>query len=79
MPFGRPILVKIAPDLEHRQLEEICDICVRLADGMVCTNTMATPEGGLSGKPLFGPSTGVLQAVRGWVGPDYPLIGGIRV
>ncbi len=75
MPFGRPILVKIAPDLERGQLAEICDVCTALADGMVCTNTMATPEGGLSGKPLFKASTDILQQVRGLVGPDYPLIG----
>lgn len=79
MPFAHPgthpILVKIAPDVDTKQLAEICDVCARLADGMVCTNTTATPEGGLSGKPLFGPSTSVLGAVRARVGADYSLIG----
>jgi dihydroorotate dehydrogenase len=75
MPAARPILVKIAPDLDRALLTEICDLCVRLADGMICTNTTATPEGGLSGKPLFGPSTEVLAIVRTLVGPHYPLIG----
>ncbi|HET7434495.1 MAG TPA: quinone-dependent dihydroorotate dehydrogenase [Thermoanaerobaculia bacterium] len=34
-----PVLIKIAPDLDDAQLAEICDVCVKLADGMVCTNT----------------------------------------
>jgi dihydroorotate dehydrogenase len=75
MPFARPILVKIAPDLDRQLLAEVCDVCSRLADGMVCTNTTVTPEGGLSGKPLFARSTDVLRAVRECVGPHYPLIG----
>lgn len=72
---AKPLLVKIAPDLDHAQIAEICDVCKRLADGMVCTNTTITSEGGLSGKPLFGPSTEILSEVRGRVGPSYPLIG----
>jgi len=75
MPFERPILVKIAPDLDPQLLAEICDVCRKLADGMVCTNTTVTPDGGLSGEPLFGRSTDVLREVRECVGPDYPLIG----
>lgn len=75
MPFARPIVVKIAPDLDPAQLVEICGLCKRLADGMICTNTIATESGGLSGKPLFGPSTEILRAVRAAVGPHYPLIG----
>jgi len=75
MPVARPVLVKIAPDLDRTQLAEICEICKRLADGMICTNTTLTPNGGLSGKPLFGPSTEILGAVRSLVGSDFPLIG----
>ena len=75
MPFARPILVKIAPDLDRAQIGEICDVCTRLADGMVCTNTTITPGGGLSGKPLFDRSTEILRVVRECVGPDFPLIG----
>ncbi|MEK6375790.1 MAG: quinone-dependent dihydroorotate dehydrogenase [Acidobacteriota bacterium] len=68
-------LVKIAPDLDDAQIAEICDVCVRLADGMICTNTTATDGGGLSGKPLMQKSTDVLAKVRARVGADYPLIG----
>jgi dihydroorotate dehydrogenase len=70
-----PILVKIAPDLDETQLREICDVCTRLADGLVCTNTSATEQGGVSGRPLFGPSTAVLRGARSATGGDYPLIG----
>ncbi|PYQ49515.1 MAG: dihydroorotate dehydrogenase (quinone) [Acidobacteria bacterium] len=75
MPVSRPILVKIAPDLDRAQLVEICEVCARLADGMICTNTTATPNGGLSGKPLFKPSTEILGVVRSLVGRDFPLVG----
>jgi len=75
MPFARPILVKIAPDLDRTQIAEICDVCTRLTDGMVCTNTTITPDGGLSGKPLFDRSTEVLRMVRERVAADFPLIG----
>ena len=75
IPKAGPILIKIAPDLDDAQIAEICDVCVRMADGMVCTNTTITPEGGLSGKPLFARSTEVLAKVRARVGADFPLIG----
>jgi dihydroorotate dehydrogenase len=76
-----PVLIKIAPDLEDVQIREISDVCVRLADGMICTNTTLdrlpgmNETGGLSGKPLLPKSTSVLAKVRECVGPDYPLIG----
>lgn len=76
-----PVLVKIAPDLDENQIAEICEVCVRRADGMIATNTTIdrlpgmTEAGGLSGAPLREKSTGVLRAVRARVGPDFPLIG----
>lgn len=70
-----PILIKIAPDLDDAQIAEICEICVRLADGMICTNTTSVEGGGLSGKPLLRKSTDVLAKVRARVGAEYPLIG----
>lgn len=76
-----PVLIKIAPDLEPAQIREIADVCVRRADGMICTNTTLdrlpgmNEAGGLSGKPLMQKSTAVLMQVRQCVGPDYPLIG----
>jgi dihydroorotate dehydrogenase len=79
---AKPLLVKIAPDIDDDALlGEICDVCTRFADGMVCTNTTtdrpfpAPESGGLSGKPLLPKSTAVLARVRERVGPGYPLIG----
>ena len=73
-----PILIKIAPDLDDAQLTEICDVCVRLTDGMICTNTTIDhpyEQGGLSGAPLLRPSTAVLRKVRARVGEKFPLVG----
>lgn len=76
-----PVLIKIAPDLDDVQIREISDVCVCLADGMICTNTTLdrlpgmNETGGLSGQPLLQKSTSVLAKVRAAVGPDYPLIG----
>jgi dihydroorotate dehydrogenase len=76
-----PLLVKIAPDLDDAQIAEICDVCLRHADGIICTNTTLdrlpgmNEAGGLSGAPLMQKSTGVLRKVRERVGSGYPLIG----
>jgi dihydroorotate dehydrogenase len=76
-----PVLIKIAPDLDESQVAEIADVCVKLADGMICTNTTLdrlpgmNEAGGLSGEPLMAKSTSVLAQVRKRVGPEYPLIG----
>ncbi len=78
---AKPLFVKIAPDVDEALLAEICDVCKRMADGMICTNTTidrpfaAVETGGLSGRPLMAKSTDVLAGVRARVGPDYPLIG----
>lgn len=77
-----PALVKIAPDIDDDALlGEICDVCVKRARGVICTNTttdrpFATIEsGGLSGAPLLAKSTAMLARVRERVGPTLPLIG----
>jgi dihydroorotate dehydrogenase len=78
---AKPLLVKIAPDLDEVLLDEICDVCLRLANGMICTNTTiarpfaAVEAGGLSGAPLMIQSTSILARVRRRVGPSFPLIG----
>lgn len=72
---AKPLLLKIAPDLDDVLLGEICDVAVEKVDGLICTNTTATPDGGLSGQPLLAKSTDVLRRVRERVGGDYPLVG----
>jgi len=75
----KPLLVKIAPDVDDVLLGEICDVCVKRASGMICTNTTAHPDGGLSGAPLMAKSTDVLLKVRRRTGAGYPLngVGGV--
>jgi len=83
-PGEHPILVKVAPDLTDAQLGEIAEVCVRVADGMVATNTTVDHSavassgdeaGGLSGAPLTDRSRYLLELLRSLVGPSYPLIG----
>lgn len=75
----KPLLLKIAPDLTHSQLDDIADIAssCRLS-GIVATNTtidrsgLLTPSteieaigaGGLSGKPVKNASTNILKYLR---------------
>lgn len=82
-----PILVKIAPDLEDTDLDAIADVAADEAvAGLIVSNTtIARPAdlrgaareemGGLSGKPLFGPSTDILRRVYAKTDGAIPLIG----
>ena len=68
-PPRRPVLIKIAPDLDLRGLDDIVEVATsRGADGLIVSNTtIARPStlrhprsretGGLSGWPLFPGST----------------------
>jgi dihydroorotate dehydrogenase len=69
------VFVKIAPDVDDVMLGEICDICVKRASGMICTNTTSVGGGGLSGAPLMAKSMEILAKVREKTGRGYPLIG----
>jgi dihydroorotate dehydrogenase len=67
-----PLLVKLAPDLNDAELPDIVAACIEGgAAGLVVSNTTtarppglrsanASQAGGLSGAPLFGPSTALL-------------------
>ncbi len=76
---SRPILLKISPDLEHSQLDEIIHLClINGIDGIVATNTtrsrdnLKSPvktvdsigEGGLSGAPLFEKALATVKYIR---------------
>jgi len=69
---GKPVLLKIAPDLEDEAVDAAIAVAVSEgAAGLIATNTTITrpfihPEaGGLSGQPLFMKSTHVLSRCRG--------------
>jgi dihydroorotate dehydrogenase len=84
---SRPVLLKIAPDLELDQLDAI----VRIArdariDGMIVSNTtisrtaslvspLAKESGGLSGAPLYSLSTRLLAQTFLRAEGQFPLIG----
>lgn len=82
-----PLLVKIAPDLDKADLEDIAEVALAgKADGLIVSNTtlsrpdgmrsrQQTQAGGLSGRPLFALSTQVLGDVYGLTSGKVPLIG----
>ena len=83
----KPMLLKIAPDLDEAELDGIADVLLAAGiDGLICTNTTidrsdisgaqnAEQAGGLSGKPLFHKSTAILQGMARRLGGRIPLVG----
>jgi dihydroorotate dehydrogenase len=82
----KPILLKIAPDLDLQALDEIAEV-VRASgiEGLIVSNTtVARPllrsrhgdeAGGLSGKPLLEPSTRVLAEMHKRLNGAVTLVG----
>lgn len=81
-----PILLKIAPDIDPRGLDDIAAVVLASGiEGVILTNTtIARPKlrsanaqqsGGLSGVPLMVPSTAILKAMRARVGDKLVLVG----
>ncbi len=81
-----PVFLKIAPDLSAAELEDVAEVALASGiDGIVATNTTLAREGlrsarrgeagGLSGAPLFGPSTRVLARLSQLTGGRLPLVG----
>ncbi|MEO9531231.1 MAG: quinone-dependent dihydroorotate dehydrogenase [Crocinitomicaceae bacterium] len=86
----KPILLKIAPDLNDGQLDEVIEIvAASKIDGIIATNTTiqrtglkATESelekignGGLSGKPLSNRSTEVIRYLAEKSNKAFPIIG----
>lgn len=83
---GKPVFVKVAPDLDVAQVEAIARVALDagIAGLIVSNTTLARPplrgraaneSGGLSGAPLFAPSTEILRAFARATGKALPLIG----
>jgi dihydroorotate dehydrogenase len=82
-----PLLVKIAPDLSSEERADIAAVALATGiDGIVVANTtVARPPGlrspasaevgGLSGRPLFAPSTALLGEIYRMTQGRVPLIG----
>jgi len=86
----RPILLKIAPDLNNNQLDEIIELVKDTnLDGVIASNTTtartglkASKErledignGGLSGKPVKEKSTQVIKYLSDTSNKAFPIIG----
>ena len=89
-PNPKPILLKIAPDLNNAQLTDIISIVEQTEiDGLIATNTTISRDGlqskhkaeagGLSGKPLAKRSTEVIKFIKEHQKAKFPVIavGGI--
>ena len=84
---GTPVFLKIAPDLTDEDKADIAEVVKTLSvDGLIVSNTTvdrpahlrsaaAGEAGGLSGRPLFAPSTRLLGEFRKALGPETLLIG----
>ena len=86
----RPILLKIAPDLNHQQLDEIIELVAETKiDGVIASNTStdrtglkasqaqleAIGNGGLSGKPIKAKSTETIKYLANNSNKAFPIIG----
>jgi dihydroorotate dehydrogenase len=80
---ARPLLIKIAPDLDEAQLADVVNAVekFRLA-GIVATNTTVDKrglsvqeEGGVSGRPLTARSTEIIRTVHRLTAGRVPIIG----
>lgn len=85
--FYVPIALKIAPDLDDGQIDEIAKVLVEFeVDGLIATNTTVSrtgiehlpakdKEGGLSGRPVYFKSTEVLGKFHDRLAGKVELIG----
>ncbi len=89
-PKLKPILLKIAPDLNNQQLDEIIEIVSETKiDGVIAANTSINRDnlkvskeqlevignGGVSGKPVTDRSTKVIQYLSKKSNKAFPIIG----
>ncbi|MDX1975302.1 MAG: quinone-dependent dihydroorotate dehydrogenase [Rickettsiales bacterium] len=82
-----PLLLKVAPDLQPAEQEDIARAVIRFEiDGIIISNTTIDrphtlkhsskrEAGGLSGKPLFAPSTDMLKRFYRLTEGKLPLVG----
>jgi dihydroorotate dehydrogenase len=82
-----PMLLKVAPDLDLKSIKDIAALLLEHSfDGLIATNTTigrdairghkhADEAGGLSGRPVFSPSTEVLREFAKALKGNLPIIG----
>ena len=87
--YNKPILIKISPDLNFSQIDQIIDLVNEFGiSGIIATNTSSKREGltiskdsisdigrgGLSGKPIFNRSKEVVSYIHSKSGGQIPII-----
>jgi dihydroorotate dehydrogenase len=82
---GKPVLVKIAPDLGQEQIDDVIDVCLqRNIQGIIATNTTLSRAGlskdtieigGLSGRPLHKRAVEVVHYLCKTLDGKIPVIG----
>jgi dihydroorotate dehydrogenase len=87
---ARPLLVKVAPDLDEAALDEVVEVCLaRGVSGLIAVNTTISREGlsaltpaalrdqpgGLSGRPLRERALAVVAHLHARAGTRLPIIG----
>jgi len=87
---SKPILLKIAPDLNNIQLDEIIELVAETKiDGVIASNTSTTRDnlnaskerlseignGGVSGQPIKAQSTNVIKYLADNSNKSFPIIG----
>ena len=86
MTSRKPILLKISPDINNQQLDNIIQLMLELKiDGVIATNTSISRDGliskykkekgGLSGMKLNNRSNYIISILRKKLGRDFPIIG----
>lgn len=88
--FNKPLFLKIAPDLNHLQLDDIISLAdEQYCDGIIATNTSLNRsgltiseqesdkigDGGLSGKPINTISNQVIRYIKENKKTSFPIIG----
>lgn len=83
----KPLLLKIAPDLDHGDINLIADLLLEFGiDAVIATNTTISRDavkgmefgeeaGGLSGAPVRNASNIVIKALKARLGNQLPIIG----
>ena len=90
LKIKKPILLKIAPDLNNAQLDEIIELVAETKiDGVIASNTSTTRNnlktskerleeignGGVSGQPIKSQSTQVIKYLSDTSNKSFPIIG----
>lgn len=89
-PNPKPVLLKIAPDLNSHQLDDILEVVgTNKLQGIIATNTTidrsklttepsildSIGNGGMSGKPLLSKATAFIRTIRKSMPSDFVIIG----